>query len=382
MLLQTTAKERIASIDALRGFALFGIILANVPFSREAAVVGEWNSVLDFFYNQFIAHKFMAVFSMLFGFGFYIQFNRFQKRAAGSSFNQYFIVRMLLLFLIGCLHAYLVWFGDILRAYALGGILLLMVRKWPVRRLLWLAAFFAVLLAGIMFILIDGFGWQTYSYPESFYDKHPMTESYLRYLYINYRIDPWVNFVSNMPLPIFYAFGNMLIGFSLGKMGFFTDAKVRKKWSRYLIPLGLFIGLPLNFIFYLVMSGSITLDISLAWLPFVLSAGLLLQALFYIAVFTRLYQMRAWGKLLSVFNPIGRMALTNYILQSVFYLTVIYHCLNPNGLYGTISRAQTYGVVLLFFLLQTGISVLWLKHFKQGPLERLWKRLAYRMANR
>ncbi len=116
MLKQTTKQERIESVDALRGFALFGIVLANIPFSGEHVVQNPFNQTFDFLHNLIIAHKFIAMFSILFGFGFYIQFQRFQSKKI--HFSKYFIIRMILLFVIGCLHGYLLWTGDIIRTYA------------------------------------------------------------------------------------------------------------------------------------------------------------------------------------------------------------------------------------------------------------------------
>lgn len=375
MVTQTTAAERIHSVDALRGFALFGILLANIPFSGEAVVASSLNSIFDFFHNQFIAHKFIAIFSMLFGFGFFIQFERFQ--AKGNSFTRYFLIRMLLLFIIGCLHAYLLWLGDIVRVYALGGALLLLVRNWPVKRLLLLAGLFAVVLTGGMYIAIDGFNWQTYDYPDSFYEEHLLTPSYTRYLYVNWRLDPWVNFVQNMPLSIFYTFGNMLIGFILGRIGFFRLPERLKRFTNILILTGFTVGLFLNYVFYLLISGQITLELSLIWLPFAVAAGMILQSLAYVSLFLRLYRRPFFQRFLRVFNPIGRMALTNYILQSVFFLLVFFHCCGGLRLYGQLTHGQSYLVVVILFVFQVLISVLWMRKFKQGPVEWLWKKAAY-----
>lgn len=377
MLKQSSAKERIGSVDALRGFALFGIILANVPFSGDLIVSSPLNDDLDFFHNQFIAHKFIAIFSMLFGFGFYLQFKKFQAKQLDFSFNSYFLIRMVLLFIIGCFHAYLLWLGDILRAYAFGGILLLLVRKWTTRNLLLVFVIFSVLLTGFMYILIDGFDWQTYAYPTSFYEEHMTTDSYLRYLYVNYSMDSWVNFVSDMPLTLFYTFGNMLLGFVLGRMGFFDTAEIQHRLSKRFIYFGAGIGLPLNFVFYLLISGKIQLDLSLIWLPFVLAAGMIMQALLYISLFLKLYHSKMNG-ILSIFKPIGRMALSNYVLQSVFYLTVFFHASNLFKLYGDLTHGETYMIAIALFFCQVVLSLMWLRKFEQGPLEMVWKKIAYR----
>ncbi len=378
MLQQSTKQERIHAVDALRGFALFGIILANIPFSGEHVVESPLNQTFDFFHNVFIAHKFIAMFSMLFGFGFYIQFQRFHSK--GIRFTRYFLIRMALLFLIGCLHGYLLWTGDIIRAYAFGGIVLLLVRNWSVKSLLMLAVILNVLLTGIMYIVIEGFEWQTYEYSPELYEQHRLTTSYMDYLRINWRVDQWVNFLQDMPLTLFYTFGNMLIGFALAKLDFFRLPERLKRINRYMISLGLLLGLALNYVFYLMISGQIVLSISLIWLPFVLAAGMILLCLAYISIFLRLFKTKTFKKVLSIFNPIGRMALTNYIMQSVFYILVFYHCLNGLGFYGKLTHGESYLVAVLFFGLQVLFSMLWLKKFKQGPIEWIWKKAAYYFA--
>lgn len=122
------------AVDALRGLALFAILIANIPFSEaisSATFIFGYSSdqVVNALFHLLIDKKFVAIFSILFGFGFYYQLKRAEDR--GIDFRKYFIVRMLLLQAIGCLHAYLLWFGDIIRDYALCGLLLLLIYKWP-----------------------------------------------------------------------------------------------------------------------------------------------------------------------------------------------------------------------------------------------------------
>src|SRR5262245_47554023 len=128
-------QNRVELVDALRGLALLGILLANVPYI--IATTGPFiksDNILQFLFHLLIEKKFITIFSMLFGFGFYVQ----QKRAdtAGIAFRSYYFKRMVILLLIGCFHAYVFWFGDIIRDYALCGIALLLVYKWPTKRIL------------------------------------------------------------------------------------------------------------------------------------------------------------------------------------------------------------------------------------------------------
>src|SRR6056297_169264 len=144
------SKSRIEVVDVLRGFALFGVLIANVPFSGESFLAGSFDVEIAFLYDFLISKKFITIFSILFGFGFYIQMSRAEKK--GINFQSYFLKRMALLFLIGAVHCFLLWNGDIIMSYAFGGVFLLFLRKWSVKKLLVLAIVFTVFFTGIFYI--------------------------------------------------------------------------------------------------------------------------------------------------------------------------------------------------------------------------------------
>ena len=104
------------------------------------------------------------------------------------------------------------------------------------------------------------------------------------------------------------------------------------------------------------MAGDLELDIPLLWVPFVLAGGMVLQSLFYISLFVRAYQYIKSKKILQFFNSVGRTALSNYILQSIFYLILFYHCTHAFQLFGKITMGETYLLALLLFGLQTLMS--------------------------
>ncbi len=379
------AKEaRIESVDALRGFALLGILIANVPYAGFAGdmdvVSGALDSPLTFLFHLLIDKKFITIFSILFGFGFSIQ----MKRAASKNidFTRYFAIRMLLLFVIGSLHTYILWNGDIIRAYALGGIFLLFVRKWPLRRLLITATVLCVLVTGIIFIGNSALEWRVYDYDYALAWELPTTTSYLRYVTINALIDPWTNFRQDMPITLVFTFGNMLIGLIMGKVDFFRLPSKLKKLTTWLIVLGSTVGLAASYVFYKITIGEIELDLPMLWLPFVLVVGMLLQSLAYMSIFVRLYHSKGFNKALRVFNPVGKTALSNYIFQSVLYLFVFFHCTHAFALFGKLTLVETYLLAVGFFVLQTLASYLWLRMRSQGPLEYVWKKISYSIANR
>lgn len=372
-----THKSRIEVVDALRGFALLGVLFANVPFGGEPPIESVFDGTLSFLSDLLISKKFITIFSILFGFGFYIQMSRAEQ--SGVHFKSYFLKRMALLFLIGTIHCFVLWNGDIIMSYAFGGIFLLLIRNWSIKKTIILAVIFNVLLTGIIFIGNSALEWQVYDYDYGLALVQPTTNSYWEYLRVNAIMAPWVNFLKDMPITLVYTFGNMLIGVILGKLNFFRLPATLKKITNGMILLGFTAGLASSYFFHLVMSGELELDIPMLWVPFVLAAGMIVQALGYVALFVRLYQKGFLKKMLQLFKYVGKTALSNYISQSVFYLFVFFHCTNGFELFGKVSRTETYIIALLFFILQSVLSHLWLKRHKQGPIEYWWKKMSYKI---
>jgi len=371
----TNQQNRIEVVDALRGFALLGVLLANVPFGNSEAIQTAFDPALTFLYHLLIDKKFISIFSMLFGFGFYIQMTRAEEK--NIKFQPYFIKRMILLFLIGVIHSFLFWNGDIIMSYAFGGFFLLMIRKLSNRKLFILALVFNVLLTSVIFIGNSALGWSEYSYDFALATELPITQSFLRYLEINWIISPWTNFLNDMPITLAFTFGNMLIGMLLGRIDFFRLPEKLKVLTNWLIGLGLTVGFGSSYVLHLIFTGAMELDIPQLWIPFVIVAGMLLQSMSYISIFLRLYRSHRVRKLIGFFNPVGKTALTNYLMQSVFYLLIFFHCLPGLHLYNEISVGETYLLALGLFALQSLMSSIWLKRYPQGPIEYIWRKLTY-----
>ena len=369
--------SRLANVDALRGFVLFGILLANLPYDKNSALFSATDRSLDFLFHLLIDKKLITIFSILFGFGFFMQMQKAERE--GLHFPKYFLIRMIILFAIGSLHAYGLWFGDIIRTYAFGGICLLFVYSWPIKRLLWLALFFNILLTGVIFIGNAALEWQSYGYDPKFAEELPIAKSFGRYYYLNFTIDPWKNFLQDMPLTLSFTFGNMLLGMILGRTGFFHQAASLSKFKRRIIPIGFTLGLAGSFVFYLLQAGNLEMGLSLIWLPFVLVACMLAQSLGYISLFLWFFNKKGTNGLLRIFIPVGQMALTNYVMQSLLYLLVFFHCTHLSSLFGKASLSSTYFIGLLFFAFQLWLSPRYLKKFGQGPLEKVWRMLTRRL---
>ena len=371
----TNSSNRIEVVDALRGFALLGVLFANIPFGGDPPIETAYDETIHFLYNFLISKKFITIFSMLFGFGFFIQFSRAKEKEI--NFNSYFLKRMGLLFIIGCIHSFVLWNGDIIMSYAFGGVFLLLLRNWSVKRLIILAVVFNVILTGATFIGNSALGWAVYDYDFDIVTDLGLTNSYWEYLKINWITSPWVNFLNDMPLTLFFTFGNMLIGMILGKINFFRSENRLKRLKRWFVILGVILGIPASYYFHLIMTGNLDLDLPLLWVPFVIIVGMLFQSLAYITLFVELFSVNYIKKFLSGFKYVGKTALTNYLSQSVFYLIVIYHCTNLFQLYGKLSEPETYLLAALFFILQSITSYFWLKTWRQGPVEYLWKKMSY-----
>jgi uncharacterized protein len=367
--------NRIEVVDALRGFALLGVLFANIPFGGDPPIESGYDETIHFLYNFLISKKFITIFSILFGFGFFIQFSRAKEKVI--NFKSYFLKRMGLLFIIGCIHSFVLWNGDIIMSYAFGGIFLLLLRNWSVKKLIFLAITFNVILTGAVFIGNSALGWAVYDYDFAMNTDLALTNSYLEYLKMNWITSPWVNFLNDMPLTLFFTFGNMLIGMILGKIGFFNTENGLKRLKRWFVILGVILGIPASYYFHLLMTGNLELDLPQLWVPFAIIIGMLFQSLAYITLFVALYRVDFAQKILSGFTYVGKTALTNYLSQSVFYLIVFYHCTNLFQLFGRVSEPENYLLATLFFILQSITSYFWLKTWHQGPVEYLWKKMSY-----
>ena len=371
----TNSTSRIEAVDALRGFALLGVLYANIPFGGNPPIESAYDETFHFLYNFLISQKFITIFSMLFGFGFYIQFSRAKEKVI--NFNSYFLKRMGLLFLIGCIHSFVLWNGDILMSYAFGGVFLLLLRNWSVKKLIILAIVFNVILTGVTFIGNTALGWAEYDYDFAMVTDLALTNSYWEYLRMNWITSPWVNFLNDMPFTLFFTFANMLIGMILGKIGFFNTEYGLKRLKRWFVILGVILGIPASYCLHLVYTGKLELDLPLLWVPFAIIVGMLFQSLAYVTLFAELYRVDFIKRILSGFKYVGKTALTNYLSQTVFYAIAIYHFTNLFQLFGRISEPETYLMATLFFILQSITSYFWLKTWNQGPVEYLWKKMSY-----
>ena len=397
----TAGGERVVLLDALRGFALLGVFMANMlSFSGWFIVSAAEQSALaggagprDLFMALFtglVDGKFYTIFSFLFGIGFALQLDRLEAR--GDRGPARFRRRLFGLLAIGLVHLVLIWFGDILTLYALSGFVLLAVRGWGDRRLLLLAAVLVVLpLPGT--VLLHALG-----IPADF-DFTALSERAARALGGDpaqfgaawVRRPDWASFAQWQLSSAVWRIGSlleqwrpakviaiMLLGLWAGRRliagTLFSD---RRRLRRVLL-WGLALGVPGNLLYAAMgdVTGAFGARLLLAEGGYAL--GVLPLGLAYAAGFALLWP-RAAGAL-GVFAAPGRMALTNYLTQSVVGV-LIGHGIGL-GLGGRLAPGQFVLLTLAIFAVQAGLSHLWLRHLGQGPFERLWRWMTYGNARR
>lgn len=382
----TAENERYEFLDVLRGFALAGIVLANMislslylylsEASKAALPTAAPDRVLDFLELVFVEGKFYTIFSVLFGIGFSILLTRAQTKS--QRFRSFFLRRMLLLFAIGAAHALFFWHNDILEAYAVCGVLLLPFVRARGRTIL-AAAALALLLPAI----INAAGVLTH---DTF--TGPRDRLFAHYGFTDEtRIDVWtagrltdllllnagswfgqVDYVITSGM-IFRIFGCFLLGFWIGRAGIHRDLARHGSVVRRLAIAGLVVGLPLNVVF------ARTFESESPWAVLLATAALLTLSAGYASAVAWLWIRIDNRILISTFAHVGRMALTNYVAQSA--IAVLIFRTVGLGLGGTMGPTLYLPVGLGIYLAQLVGSRLWLRHFQYGPLEWLWRTLTY-----
>lgn len=394
------AKDRIDVLDALRGFALLGIIVVNVRAwagwytfqpAERAAVSGGPTSAwwYDFLLTSIVEGKFYTIFSFLFGLGFALQLSRLQRR--GLDGIRIFRRRLLVLLAIGLIHMTFLWEGDILTLYALLGLLLPLFTGWSDRRLLILAACLLLLpIAGITLFHLakvdpdlrlielaehlfaalggDNDGWRTWLLREDLRSFFTWTLSGPPF-----RIG---GFFESWRIPKVLAI--MLLGLLAGRR-LVADKLLEDRTLLSRVALfGFLIGIPAN-IGYGLIGGLGQEDFPRALTATAFYAiGVVPLGLAYAASFVLLWPKAR--KILGLLAAPGRMALTNYLSQTILGIIIFYGI--GFGLYRSLGPWEFSGVAVAIFAAQLIWSRLWLRYFAQGPMERLWRLGTYGRSSR
>jgi len=383
------AGERVGGIDIVRGAAIFGILLVNVttfrphpatlqgtPWTGLPDRVAEWGILF------FAAGKVWPVLAFLFGLGFAVQLARAR---AGTPILPRYARRLTALLAIGLLHNVLLWDGDILVNYALIGFLLLpFARRRPRTTLRWaiglLAAF--VGLIAIAALVAAVWGPAHVAAAPAVPAPDPMEALWRTGTYgalLAARLGALAGSATENlgGAPITLAI--FLTGLYAGQRGILTHPEAHlpllRRATHWALPLGL-----LGTLLFTLISVSAPPVVALPIPARTLLAaaavpGILALSLAYVAGLTLLLQQRRWQARLAPLATVGRMALTNYLLQSLVCTTLFYGY--GLGWYGRVGPLAGVGLAALIFALQVPLSAWWLRRYRFGPAEWVWRSLTY-----
>lgn len=363
---------RNANLDAIRGLAVLGIFFMNIYFMGISfygyaphQIPLLWDQLLQTFSNFFIEGRFISLFSMLFGVGLYIQYQKFTAKGLAA----YPLLRSRLKWLIifGLIHGILIWSGDILLTYGISGFLALCYRDITITEQKRKANIFIFMSLVITSLLALSGSDELFTRESTFFAEQysAWTSSYpnqlLHLIQVGY---------TALALPftlMWFTAGLMLLGMALYRQGIFEQGFNRNTLlkltlaSLVLSTMDTLLGLTENPM--LVMFSDII--VMLSAIP---------MALIYIHILVSLCQNRS--SVLKPLQNVGKLAFSLYILQSIVGVLVFRH-LAPELLL-SLDRWGYMAMALVYSVVQLLLASLYLSYFKQGPLEKLWRHLAFK----
>lgn len=390
--------ERIEVMDVLRGFALLGILMMNIegfvgPLMQSVTGLNPEltgaNRVVDWLIYVLVQGKFMTLFSLLFGMGFAVMLER--ARARGDAGGRLYTRRLLALLGFGIVHALLLWAGDVLIAYALVGfVLLLFFSNTQASRLPIWAISLAVVLVGMLLVLglliqlaattPEGKAMMEAQAANGIATIQAEQQAYGHGTYLQatvQRLHDTMGMLSALPVFGLLILVMFLLGAWLVRAGIMRDTAAHAPLFRKLLLVGMLVGLPLMLLSAIAMPSSqmheMTLR-SMSWQSMALIAGILMS-LGYASAIILAMQRPAWHRRLSWLAPAGRMALTNYLMQSLVCTTIFYGY--GLGYFEQLPRAWQPLFVIVLFTLQVMFSRWWLSRYRYGPMEWLWRWMTY-----
>ncbi len=387
--------ERVESLDVLRGFALLGILVMNIQlFAMPQAAYSNpsaWGDLSGANYLVWLVghlltdQKMMTIFSMLFGAGIVLFIERAERHTNRTVALH--LRRSFWLMVFGILHAYLLWYGDILFVYGLCAFIVVWFRHWRPSSLILLGTLFLAVSTSIYLYA----GWSLPYWPEDVRSGFVL-ESWHPDLAgaaaeINAYRGGWLEQMAHrvpaalemqtfilMIWGFWRAAGLMLIGMALYKLGVLSAQRSPAFYTK-LVAVGVLIGLPM-------VSYGVYWNFANDWGPLSLFYGSqfnywgsLPVSLAWVAAVMLAWQRQLLPRLLARLAAVGRTAFSNYILQTLICTSIFYgHGL---GLFADVPRTGQIAIVLAVWIVQLVLSPLWLRHFRFGPLEWLWRCLTY-----
>ena len=393
------AKKRIQFVDTLRGFALLGMVLTHtrtwfVLSIIPEAVMQKYNHntasmLVGMFNSFFIVGKFYTIFSFLFGVSFGIQLS--EKKTTDIKFIPRFVWRLVILFVIGVIH-HIHWNGDVLGVYAFLGLFLILFRKASNRYLMIVGLFLTLILPSFIHELALLYKADTKSKIENntmlgnvhinddFLNSFETLKhgSYTQIILQNtYGLKSKLDYQWNTSR-VFVTFGLMLFGFLVGRGGYLKHLLSYRPYAKKIM-FGAILMVGVCYWILKTMSFkqsveqwnvmAIIVHNFLILLKALLTTIVYISGLFYL---TNLKQMEFVADSLAV---VGKMAMTNYLMQSVIGILLFYSI--GLGLAGDISPAWCYFIAIIIYVFQVVYSKWWLSKYNYGPMEWLWRSATY-----
>lgn len=393
-LIQSISKRHII-LDCLRGLALLGICLANFPeFSlytflpdnmTAAMSTAGVDTVIRYLQYIFIDGKFYTIFSLLFGIGFSIILSNAEKNNRNGI--RIFYRRILVLFLIGLLHLVCLWAGDILALYAFAGLFLPLFIKVS-DRILITCIIVLLVIPVVLDVGVEFLGWNPAAFAiattKYFHGQFGITENnfpvwlaesrtYLEVLKFNLagsfiRLQEFID--GNR---FFKVLGLFLLGLYIGRKGIYANLNKNKSLLKKVMSCGFIIGFPSTLLYaWSAMNGR---PLGLTIHSVIYTFSVVPFAFFYISTICLWYLTNTERKVFKVFAVPGRMALTNYLMQSVFGIIIFYGIGFQLGARTGLVYVELIAVAV--FCVQIIYSYLWLHRFRFGPFEWGWRMLTY-----
>jgi len=395
----TGVTERIEVLDIIRGYALFGVLLVNMVMinsllmefgagldllSQPARLATAWERTTAWIVQIFFQGKFYTIFAFLFGLGFYLFLNRNEAQAGTN--RRLFVRRVSILLAIGLLHMIFIWWGDVLFTYALIGFLLMLfrtasfgqIRAWATGLLL--ISFALLPLSVFMAAPQWAEGGAALEAMAPFLEQARAV--YQEGTYWELVVHRWryeflgvlVNAIAMIPRIL----GLFLVGLYVGKLGIFQRVAdhlplIARARTIGLVGGGLLtlahVGLQLG-----ILEGYLTPVASSAASMLLREVSTPLISLFYVTCIIGIWHSGALSGVFSGLATLGRMALTNYLVQCVVLAWLFYgHGLGLMGM----SIAYMPAIALAIYVAQIALSRFWLERYNQGPAEWVWRRLTY-----
>ncbi|NNC17279.1 DUF418 domain-containing protein [Corallococcus exiguus] len=395
--------QRVHALDALRGFALLGVFISNslnwfngrlfLPKEQALALAASpLELTVNSLFALLIEQKFVTLFTLLFGLGFALQMTRAEGR--GTSIVPVYRRRLLVLLGIGLVHMFAIWLGDILTTYALVGFLLLSFRQCSEKTVLVWAALFLFVVPTVFSIgqrvlpvMLDGAAATERAQKATREEDAERRAAFFAGLSSDSVVTSqqanaaygWASIPNpNRPVLLSIILGRFLLGLWAGRRGLLQDVERHRPLLRKLAAWGLGVGSVIGLVVLalnLTYRGVTSLPGWLVWMRIPKDVGILFLGVGFAAAFALLFQKERWRKVLGVFTPAGRMALTLYLMQSV--LSIALYDGWGLGLVGRTPPSLTVVFSLLLFAGQVAFSHWWLARFRFGPVEWLWRSLTY-----